>query len=163
MLSDGNTLVDIDSLRPMPGQRPFTVAEYLGARRRNESRYGTWVLVLREHTEADTAFGEWCRRNCDHETTNGFRIRPDVWGEKCNETIPIAFLPEFDDPRPAVRELAASERHRRMYAAWLDSETDARDSALAAASERGLTRRQAADLLQLSVGRVQQLLERRRR
>ncbi len=158
MLRDEDTLYDIASLRPMPGQRPFTVAEYLGPRRRNERRYGAWVLVLREHTTADSAFGDWCRRHCDHETASGFRIRPDVWDSKCSETLPVAFLPEFDDPRPAVRDLAAAERHRRACEAWLEAETDARDRALAAASEQGVTRRQAAELLELSVGRVQQLI-----
>lgn len=161
MLSGGATLYDLDSLCPMPGQRLFTVAEYLGPRRRNESRYGSWVLVLKEYTEADPPFREWCRRHCHHETKSGFRIKPDTWEARRNDALGVPFLPEFDDPRAEVRELAASERSCRALAAWHAAETQARNAALAAASARGLTRRQAAELLNLSVGRVQQLLERR--
>lgn len=155
---EGTQLCDRDSRADLPGQRPFTVAEYIGTRLHRRHRWGEWMVVLRDYAEADAAFKQWCVSNCDDQSFDGFRFRPQTWDRRCGDELDIIFLPEFDDPRPSVRAMAYFERERRSHLAWLVEAELRRNEYLRRAAGAGLTRRQAAAMLGLSVGRVQSLV-----
>lgn len=155
---EGTQLCDFRSGVELPGQRPFSVAEYIGTRLHHRHRWGDWIVVLRDYAEADAPFKHWCVSNCYDQIADGFRFRPQTWGRRCSDELDIIFLPEFDDPRPSVREMAYFERERRSHRVWVTEAEHRRNECLRKAAQAGLTRRQAAAMLRLSVGRVQGLV-----
>jgi len=151
-------LCDPHSRAELPGQRAFTVAEYIGRRIHRQHRWGEWILVLHEYTEADAPFRQWCIRNCHDEIADGFRFHPLTWDLRCGDELGIVFLPEFDDPRSSVRAMASFERECRSHRIWLNEAEQRRNQCLRNATRVGLTRRQAAAMLEMSVGRIQGLV-----
>ena len=158
LLLERGCLCDPDSGAELPGQRAFTVAEYIGPRLHRRHRWGEWIVILREYAKADAPFWQWCVRNCHDEITDGFRFRPETWDRRCGDELDIVFLPEFDDPRPSVQAMAYFERERRSHQIWLTEAEQRRNVCLRTASGAGLTRRQAAAMLELSLGRIQGLI-----
>jgi hypothetical protein len=158
MLWRAGVLCDLESGAHYPGQRSFTAAEYVGPKLHRRKRWGESLVVLREYTNADAAFKQWCVARCDDELSDGYRFRPETWSRVCRDELDIVFLPEFDDPRPAVRALALFERDRRAFSILAQEAEARRNDNLRRAAAVGLTRRQAAAMLGLSLGRVQALI-----
>lgn len=83
-----------------------------GCRKVQETqRYGSWIEIRKETAHAHLDLLAWCRRHCNSELpAGGFRFAPKVWKERSDEPLSVPFLPKFDHPSPAIRELAAAER-----------------------------------------------------
>lgn len=138
----------------------MTVKEMVGGQIRMTQRYGQWVEIDREVAHSDSALLHWCRRYCNSELPSGtFRFSPKDWSEQCGTFLSTPFFPELDHPSPLIRELAEAELFRRIAEHQLRLNRDRRDELVRASSEEGHSRRELADLLGISFGRVQQLVQ----
>lgn len=147
---------------PLPGARAITVEEAVAGRLKHVERYGKWIEVGREVAHSHPELLEWCRRKCNTELPKGgFRFAPRDW-EKCkSETLSLPFVPELDDPDPVIRELALVERLRRLTEREAEYFRRRRDELIRKASDHH-SRRELGLLLDISFGRVQQVVSPRR-
>ena len=145
-------------LIPLPGARDFTVAEFVGERYRRTHRYGEWLEISRDVAQSAPPFLQWCQRNANSELpSGGFRFHPGSWSTRCQDPLPLPFLPEFDHQDPTIRTLAGTERERRILQHRLKALAGERQQAIRAAVDAGYSRRTIAKLLGISFARVQQL------
>lgn len=144
---------------PVPGVRQITVGEAVAGRIRRTERYGSWIEISREVAHARSELLDWCRRYSNSELkSGGFRFHPSDWEAHSKELLSLPFVPEIDDPDEQIRALAGVERERREVEAELSALREARVELLKGASAVGHSRRSLADLLDVSFGRVQQLI-----
>ena len=146
---------------PIPGSRFMKVKELVRGRTPTTQRYGQWIELDRYTAHSDADLLRWCRRNCNSELPSGtFRFSPREWDQRAEECLSIPFFPELDHPSPLVRDLARAELFRRIAEHQLRLNQDRRDELIRASSDEGHSRRELADLLGISFGRVQQLVHR---
>jgi len=146
---------------PIPGARFMKVKEFARGRTRTTQRYGSWIELDRYTAHSDPDLLRWCRRNCNSELPSGtFRFSPREWDRRAEDFLSTPYFPEFDHPSPLVRELAEAELFRRIAEHQLHLNRDRRDELVRASSDEGHSRRELAELLGISFGRVQQLVHR---
>jgi hypothetical protein len=144
---------------PLAGARDITVAEFTRGHERRVHRYGEWVELRKDVAHAHPELLTWCRRRCNSELpSGGFRFSPKDWDRYSAERLSLPFIPEFDDPNPLLREIAAAERRRRHAQRWVQDARAHRDDAIRAAAKAGYSRRAIGKLVGLTFGRVQQIV-----
>lgn len=144
---------------PSPGARACTVEEYIGTDARRIKRYGEWIEISGEAARSDGALLTWCQRHANSELPSGaFRLPPGEWMRHSGDALALPFLPEFDHPDEAIRQLAGVEAARRALELQLQRATDMRREAIATATSAGYSRRSLGCLIGLSYARIQQLL-----
>lgn len=144
---------------PLPGARRSTVGEFVGGHYRRTKRYGDWIEIPGELAHSHPDLLIWCRRFCNSELPSGtFRFSPSVWDVRSRDPIDFLHLPELDHPSETIRNLAAAERIRRRAEEDLRQSKQERDKLIRQASDEGCSRRQLANLLGISFGRVQQVV-----
>ena len=135
------------------------VKEFARGRIRTMQRYGWWVELDKYTAHSDPDLLHWCRRHCNSELPSGtFRFSPKDWDHQAEDFISVPFFPELDHPNPLIRELAEAELFRRIAQYQLRLNREERDDLVRVASSEGHSRRELADLLGISFGRVQQLV-----
>lgn len=150
---------DQNSWLPSPGARSLTIKEYLGSAARRVQRYGEWVEISADVARCDATLHQWCRRHANSELPSGaFRLAPMVWAAHSDDELDLPFLPEFDHPDDVIRELAAVEALRRDTTEFLEFLLDERRHVIADATALGYSRRDLGRLLDLSYGRIQQIV-----
>jgi hypothetical protein len=156
--------LDRASRMPLPGARDITAAEFLGPNADFHSEEGEWVDVPGDVAASRHQILQWCREHASSgSSATRFRFERKVFEEAGRQTIPIAYVPELDDPHGYVQRLARTERELRAAKKTLDGLERKRAQRLRVAAENGLSRRVLADLVGLSFARVQQLIAREER
>jgi len=147
------------SMIPIPGARFMKVEKFVRGRTRMTQRYGSWIELDRDTAHSDADLLRWCRGNCNSELPSGtFRFSPREWDRRAEDCLSTPFFPELDDPSPLLRELARAELFRRIAEHQLRMNRERRDELVRASSREGHSRRELAELLGISFGRVQQLV-----
>jgi hypothetical protein len=155
-------LGDSPLMVPVPGARAMTVRELVGDRLRRTKRYGEWIEIDRETASLIAELRHWCRRHCNSELPSGtLRFAPKDWDKRCNDPMPLPYVPEFDHPSEVVRGLIATERRRRGAEHALKFVQDGRDRLVREATRSGHSRRELAKVLGISFARVQQIAQQR--
>ena len=117
------------------------------------------VLLARSEVEANPSLA-WlpeCGQLLRSESGDQYEVQWPVWRERAVASVGVR-APERDS-RGLKRRLAIDERSVR-FARWqLERMTEGRARTIAIASGLGMTRREIGELLGLSAGRVQQVLE----
>src|ERR1700754_4932845 len=143
---------------PVPGARDMTVRERIGRKVRRANRSGTWIEIDKDTAAIHPDVLTWCRRHCNSETPSGvFLVAPKVWAKHANATIDYPYVPEIDHPSETIRELAFIEWRGRCGEADVRKAKARRHELIQAAGDEAHSRRQIAELLGLSLARVQQL------
>jgi hypothetical protein len=143
----------------IPGVRPMKVKELVGQRTRRTWRSGEWIEIDRAMAHTNSELLTWCRRCCNSELPSGaFRFAPKDWQRHSEDSLSIPFVPELDHPSEMVQDLAAAERTRRRLEQELLAARNRRDELVRKASAGGHSRREVAEVLGISFGRIQQLV-----
>jgi hypothetical protein len=144
----------------VPGARPMTVREFVAGRIRETRRYGSWVEINRDVAGAHPELLNWCRQRCNSELpAGGFRFAPRDWENFADDELTLPFVPEIDASDPTVRQLAEIERSKRELEQDLRLVRDRHRALVREASSAGYSRRSLAELLGISFGRIQQLVD----
>lgn len=152
LLSEGSRI-------PIPGARYMKVKEFTRGRIRTTQRSGWWVELSKYTAHSNPDLLHWCRRHCNSELPSGnFRFSPKDWDRQAEDFISVPYFPELDHPNPLIRELAEAELFRRIAEHQLSLNREERDDLVRGASGEGYSRRELADLLGISFGRVQQVV-----
>lgn len=146
---------------PIPGAADATIAKFFGVHVKRVQHYGPWDQVPGNVAAQHPSVLQWCHRyKSSHLANGGFRFEPSTWDSRSTDVLAdVPFIPEFDDPEPVIRRLAATESEHRWVMAQLQEAADERRRAIEAATQAGYSRRRIGHLLNLSFGRVQQLLQ----
>jgi DNA-directed RNA polymerase specialized sigma24 family protein len=145
---------------PIPGGRDWTVTEWTAGRRKTRDRYGRrWVVIPRPLTERLEPLGEWCRLHAERSiTAEGYWFATETWSARCEDALPLPWIPEFDASRAELRRVARAEREHRELVEMSAFFLEQRREAIVEATAGGRSRRELADITGLSVARIQQIV-----
>jgi hypothetical protein len=151
-----------EHLLAIPGVRASSVADYTRDDIVRVRRHGVWIQIPGDVAHSNAGLLAWCRHHANSELPTGdFLITPSVWKARSSQVLaepPAPFVPEFDEPDPALRSLATVESARRRRALALALAVDERRDAIVAAAAAGHSLRRIGHLVGLSFARVYQLI-----